>query len=264
MAGAAAQGVALVTGASEGIGRALAHVLARHGHPVALSARNAERLQSLAEEIRHRHGVEAWCFPQDLAKPDGPAALHAAVTEAGIEIEILVNNAGFGLYGRFLGRGAGEHADLVAVNVAAPTRLCHLFGAAMAARGHGRILNVASTVAFLPGPMMSTYFASKAYLHRFSEALHEELKENGVSVTCLCPGLTVSRFHERAGLTRTNLLRFAMASAESVAEAGYRGMMAGRLLVLPGLKNRLAPLSERLLPRLLTRRLIHHYMKRRR
>lgn len=256
-------GLALITGASEGIGRALAHVFARHGHPVALSARKGERLESLAAEIRARHGVEAWCFAADLADADGPDALHRAVGAAGLEVEILVNNAGFGLYGGFLDRAAGEHADLLAVNIAAPTRLCHLFGAEMRARGHGRILNVASTVAFLPGPMMATYFASKAYLFRLSEAVREELAESGVSVTCLCPGLTRSRFHERAGLTESNLLRFAVAPAEAVAEAGYRGLMAGRGVVLPGLRNRLAPLSERLLPRFLMRRLIHFFMRRR-
>jgi len=262
MAGGEA-GIALITGASEGIGRALAHVFARHGHPVALSARNGERLESLAAEIRERHGVEAWCFAADLAPLEGAATLHRAVTAAGLEIEILVNNAGFGLYGAFLDRTASEHAELIGVNIAAPTRLCHLFGREMSARGRGRILNVASTVAFLPGPMMATYFASKAYLFRLSEALGEELAGSGVSVTCLCPGLTKSRFHERAGLAGSNLLRFTQASAESVAEAGYRGLMAGRTVVLPGLRNQLAPLSERLLPRAVMRRVIHFFMRRR-
>lgn len=260
---AAGGGLALITGASEGIGRALAHVFARNGHPVALSARNRQRLESLADEVRAQHGVEAWCFSVDLARPDGAAMLYRAVREAGLEVEILVNNAGFGLYGAFLDRPAEEHADLIAVNIIAPTRLCHLFGAEMAARGHGRILNVASTVAFMPGPMMSTYFASKAYLFRLSEALNEEFRGSGVGVTCLCPGLTRSRFHERAGIVGTNLLRFSMASSDSVAEAGYGGLMAGRLLVLPGLRNRLAPVSERLLPRVVMRRLIHAFMRRR-
>ncbi len=253
----------LITGASEGIGRALAEVFARHGHNLVLTARNRARLESLAQELKSEHGIAAFILDLDLAEADGPKALFEAVKAEGIAIDILVNNAGFGLYGPFLERSTGEHGDLVQVNIQALTALCHLFGADMAVRGAGRILNVASTVAFMPGPLMATYFASKAFVLRFSESLREELRDQGVGVTCLCPGLTESRFHERAGLLQSNLLRFAVASAESVAEAGYRGCMADKAIVLPGLRNRLAPLAERLLPRALLRKIIHGFMTRR-
>ena len=253
----------LITGASEGIGRALAEVFARHGYNLVLTARNRARLESLAQELKSEHGIAAFILDLDLAEADGPKALFEAVKAEGIAIDILVNNAGFGLYGPFLERNTGEHGDLVQVNIQALTALCHLFGADMAARGAGRILNVASTVAFMPGPLMATYFASKAFVLRFSESLREELRDQGVGVTCLCPGLTESRFHERAGLLQSNLLRFAVASAESVAEAGYRGCMADKAIVLPGLRNRLAPLAERLLPRALLRKIIHGFMTRR-
>lgn len=253
----------LITGASEGIGRALAEVFARHGHNLVLTARKRARLESLAQELKSEHGIAAFILDLDLAEADGPKALFEAVKAEGIAIDILVNNAGFGLYGPFLERSTGEHGDLVQVNIQALTALCHLFGADMAARGAGRILNVASTVAFMPGPLMATYFASKAFVLRFSESLREELRDQGVGVTCLCPGLTESRFHERAGLLQSNLLRFAVATAESVAEAGYRGCMADKAIVLPGLRNRLAPLAERLLPRALLRKIIHGFMTRR-
>ena len=253
----------LITGASEGIGRALAEVFARHGHNLVLTARKRARLESLAQELKSEHGIAAFILDLDLAEADGPKALFEAVKAEGIAIDILVNNAGFGLYGPFLERNTGEHKDLLQVNIQALTALCHLFGADMAARGAGRILNVASTVAFMPGPLMATYFASKAFVLRFSESLREELRDQGVGVTCLCPGLTESRFHERAGLLQSNLLRFAVATAESVAEAGYRGCMADKAIVLPGLRNRLAPLAERLLPRALLRKIIHGFMTRR-
>ncbi len=257
------KGFVLITGASEGIGRALAEVFARHGHNLVLTARNRARLESLAQELKSEHDIAAFILDLDLAEADGPKSLFEAVKAEGITIDILVNNAGFGLYGPFLERSTGEHGDLVQVNIQALTALCHLFGADMAVRGAGRILNVASTVAFMPGPLMATYFASKAFVLRFSESLREELRDQGVGVTCLCPGLTESRFHERAGLLQSNLLRFAVASAESVAEAGYRGCMADKAIVLPGLRNRLAPLAERLLPRALLRKIIHGFMARR-
>ena len=259
----AKSGTALVTGASEGIGRALAEVFARHGHDLVLTARNGERLESLAAALGERHGTEIHCLALDLGQPGGAQALFEAVGRLEVEIEILVNNAGFGLYGPFHARELARHQELIQLNIAALTTLCHLFGAPMIARGRGRILNVASTVAFLPGPLMASYFASKAYVLRLSEALALELEGQGVGVTCLCPGLTESRFHERAGLLDTSLLRFSQASARSVAEAGYRGCMAGRTIVLPGFRNRFVPLVERVLPRAPLRRIVYAFMSRR-
>lgn len=263
MTSTATPGTALVTGASSGIGWALAEVFARHGHDLVLTARNAERLESLAASLRSEHGVEVSCIVEDLSLPDAAQSLFDAVAALDLEVDILVNNAGLGLYGPFHRRAAAEHQELIQVNVVALTMLSHLFGERMVGRGRGRILNVASTVAFLPGPMMASYFASKAYVLRLSEALQTELSGTGVTVTCLCPGLTESRFHERSGLLGTHLLRFSQASAESVAKAAYRGCMAGRAVVLPGFRNRCVPLVERLLPRIAARRLIWAFMKRR-
>ena len=212
-------GTALVTGASEGIGRALAEVFARHGHDLVLTARNGERLESLAAALSDRHSVQAHCLPLDLGRPGGAEALFEAVAGPDLEIEILVNNAGFGLYGAFHERELDRHRELIELNIAALTTLCHLFGSEMIARGRGRILNVASTVAFLPGPMMASYFASKAYVLRLSEALAVELERKGVGVTCLCPGLTESRFHERAGLLETPAIGAAWPGAQSCYRA---------------------------------------------
>ena len=263
MAEARQKGWALITGASEGIGRALAGTFAANGHDLVLTARRLPELRSLARELHGAHGTKTEVLPVDLAEAVSPEVLYQAVNERQLTIDILVNNAGFGLYGPFLEREAEAQQELIQVNVSALTQLTHLFARDMARRGHGRILNVASTVAFLPGPYMATYFASKAYVLGFSEALRDELAGSGVSVTCLCPGLTESGFHERAGLTKSRMMRLAMASAESVAEAGYQGCMAGRAVVLPSFRNKLVPVLAWLLPNALLRSGARRMMQRR-
>ena len=256
-------GAVLVTGASEGIGRALASVFAARGHDLVLTARNSERLETLAEELGDAHGIRTWIVVQDLGERDADGALQRAVASLGVEIDILVNNAGYGLHGPFLDREIDGLLGMVDVNIRSLVGLSHRYGAMMRQRRSGRILNVASTVAFLPGPMMAIYFASKAFVFRFTESFRAELAGTGVSVTCLCPGITEAKFQERAGMTGTRLAGLSVATAESVAEAAYAGLMAGRGVVLPGFRNKLAPLAERFLPRAVMRLIIHGLMARR-
>jgi hypothetical protein len=244
-----ARPVALVTGASSGIGRELARILAREGHDLALVARSEERLVELAGELEKRHGIRVRTLAADLSDPGAPAALAAQLEHDRVSIDILVNNAGFGASGPFWETDARLELDLIQVNVTALTHLTRLLLPEMLRRHSGRILNVASTAAFQPGPFMAVYYASKAFVLSFSEALASELSGTGVAVTALCPGPTDTGFQERAGVARSNLFRrFRVLSAEAVAAAGYAGMRAGRRVVVPGLQNRLLAVVVRLAP----------------
>ncbi len=255
MSEAHAPGAALVTGASSGIGRELARRAAADGWTVALVARREERLAELAGELRSAFGTEVHLIPVDLAEPDGPARVESEAARLGLEVGLLVNNAGFGTWGPFADRDLEEQLDILRVNVLALAELTGRFLPSMRARGGGRVLNVASTAAFQPGPGAAVYYASKAFVLHFSEALHEELRGSGVTVTALCPGPTSTEFQERAGMTRTpvgdNPL---MMSASRVAEAGYRGALRGEAVVVPGLLNRIGAWLTRFTPRFVARR----------
>jgi uncharacterized protein len=251
---------ALVTGASSGIGRELAKLLAADGLALALVARDRAALEEFAREIEERHrGLGVTVVPADLADPATPARLVRELERAGIAVEVLVNNAGFGAAGRFAELDEGLQHRMVEVNVTALTRLTRLLLPPMLARGHGRILNVASTAAFQPGPGMAVYYATKAYVLSLSEALAVEVRGSGVTVTCLCPGPTRTAFFARAGASDSHLLRLGATDAAEVARAGHRGLMRGDRLVVPGARNRLAALGAKFAPRRLalevTRRL---------
>ncbi|MBX3414522.1 MAG: SDR family oxidoreductase [Pirellulales bacterium] len=239
----------LVTGASRGIGRALALEFAVRGHDLLLTARNEAELNDLAALIRRTHGVHAHVFPADLVRSEAPQELFDAIAAAGHVVDVLINNAGFGVYGKFAETPASEDRELLAVNVFALTMLTKLFLPGMIARRHGRIVNVASTGAFQPGPWLNTYYASKAYVLSFTEALAEELHGTRVTATALCPGVTVSSFAERSHLEGARILRGPIMSAERVARVGYRGAMRGKRIVIPGLMNRLMRQSVRIAPR---------------
>jgi uncharacterized protein len=241
---------ALVTGASSGIGRDLAVLLARGGYDVVLVARTGQALDALGGELARTCGARALTVAADLSDPAAPAAVYDAVRARGIAVEALVNNAGFGLNGRFAETSLDTELRMIGVNVAALTALTKLFLPPMLARRRGRILNLASTAAFLPGPFMAVYYATKAYVLSFSEALAEELRGTGVTVTTLAPGPTRTRFDARADASRTRLYRqqLSMDSA-AVAEAGYEGMMRGRRIVIPGLVNKAIVQSLRVSPR---------------
>ncbi len=240
---------ALVTGASSGIGRELARVLAAQGHDLILTARHDGPLRELAAEVQSRHGITARVLPEDLATTGGPGRLHARLADDGLAVDVLVNNAGFGEYGPFAASDPERDAAMLQLNVQALTLLTRLLLPGMLARGQGRILNVASTAAFFPGPLMAVYYASKAYVLSLSEALAAEVSGTGVTVTCLCPGPTRTGFQEEAHMEGVRLVRRPLMDAARVARAGYAGMRRGRTIVVPGMLNRLMILAPRFLPR---------------
>ena len=241
---------ALVTGASGGIGRELARILAREGFAVVLVARSADKLADLARELRERHGTRIDVIQADLAEPDGPAALAARVRSEQLTIDVLVNNAGVGLNGRFAETDMARELAMIQLNVTSLTELTKRFLPGMLERRRGRILNVASTAAFQAGPMMAVYYATKAYVLSFSEAIANELSGSGVTVTALCPGPTQSGFQNTAGMGEANLFKGpTVADSVSVAEAGYRAMMKGERVHIAGLINRIGAFGTRLVPR---------------
>lgn len=240
---------ALVTGASSGIGDRLARRFAAGGFDLVLVARREDRLKALAAELTRDHHIQAHPLAADLARPASARAVVDRVQAIGLEVDALVNNAGFANQGRFAEIPAQAESDLIAVNIAALVDLTRQFLPGMIGRKRGWVLNVASTAAFLPGPLMATYYASKAFVLSFSEALATEVNGTGVVVTVLCPGPTETGFAEAAGVASSPLFRTGAMDADAVAKAGYDGLMRGRRVVIPGLKNRLLTFSTRLGPR---------------
>jgi len=239
----------LITGGSIGIGAALADVFAEHRHDLILVSRSADKLEARAREVREKYRVQVTCIAEDLADPAGPRRLYDAVRAQGLEVANLVNNAGVGLYGKFMNTDLNAELKMIQLNVTSPVELTKRFLPPMVERRRGRILNVASTAAFVPGPWMSIYYATKAFLLSFSEAIDYELGPNGITVTTLCPGPTESEFKVRAGSQRSRLFAAFVMDAPSVARAGYVGMMRGQALVIPGLRNKMIPVAARLIPR---------------
>jgi hypothetical protein len=243
--------LALITGASVGIGRELALLMADR-HDLILIARNQQQLESVAAECRRRGGegaaiAEAW--PVDLAEPGAPREIFRRVQERGWFVEFLVNNAGFGIHGPFAEAELSGQLAMLQVNCSALTALTGLFLPPMCHANRGRVLNVASTAAFQPGPMMAVYYASKAYVLHFSEAVDAELAGSAVRVCALCPGATETEFQKRAGLAGTALFRGRVATVEEVARAGYAGMLRGQRVIVPGAKNKLLAFGVRFVPR---------------
>jgi hypothetical protein len=249
-------GSILITGASAGIGLELARIAAGKGRNLILVARSKDRLAELARSLAAEHRIEAEVVPLDLALPDAPAILFQEISSRGIDVGVLVNNAGFGSVGLFHEIPLERQLEMLRLNVCALTHLTHLFLPAMVRKGEGRVLNVASTAGLQPGPLMAVYYATKAYVLSFSEALTEELRGTGVTVTALLPGPTRTEFQRRAGMEGSGLTRLGMADARSVAELGYRAMEAGRAVAIPGLANRLLALTVRLSPRALVRKIV--------
>ena len=256
--------VALVTGASSGIGLELARLCAKGGHDLLLVARNEGKLQELARYLGGMYRVRVEVVPADLADPAAPEAIMTRATELGLGVDVLINNAGFGDWGLFGRADPRRQLDILQVNAVALTHLTRLALPRMVSQRRGRILNVASTAGFVPGPLMAVYHASKAYVISFSQAIGNELRGTGVTVTALCPGPTKTAFAERAGMVGTNLLEGPNVMAvEPVAAAGYRGMMRGKSIVVPGLMNKLLVMSLRLVPRRLVLALARKYLERR-
>jgi len=240
--------VTLITGASAGIGTELARIFAANGHRVALVARRADRLTTLAGEITAAGGAAPILIPCDLAQADGCDRIAQALAAAGVEVEYVVNNAGFGVFGLAVKRDRAEQLDIIAVNVRALTDLSLRFSDSLI-RNRGGILNVSSIAGFLPGPGMAVYYASKAYVLSFSEALRRELAPEGVRVTVVCPGPVPSEFQARAGFSPGFDSKILNVSPAAVAQQAYRGLMADKRAVLPGFGIKLVPFLLRLFPR---------------
>jgi short-subunit dehydrogenase len=247
---AEARGFALITGASGGIGLEFARVFAREGWNLVLVARDDDKLARISYECGLRHGVQVRTIAKDLAQPGAAEAVFAAVGAEKIAVEALVNNAGFATYGLFKDTSLETERQEIFLNVVTLTELTKLFLKPMLLQGRGRVLNVASTAAFVPGPLMAVYYATKAYVLSFSEALSNELEGTGVSLTCLCPGATESGFQARAQMEGSRLFKGRkLPSAASVAEAGYHALLAGRRLEIPGAVNRIGAFAPRIFPR---------------
>lgn len=241
-------GAVLLTGASSGIGRELAICFARGGHDLILTARNEERLSQLATQLREEHGISTFHFSCDLAAPDAAEEVHRWVRRQGLSVDILVNNAGFDVYGEFAETDLSTELDMLQVNIIALTALTKKFLPRMLKRGRGRILNIGSTGSFIPAPLNAVYCASKGYVLSFSQAVAEECRGSGVTVTCVCPGATRTRFHERAGMEEIRILRYGWAQAADVARQSYRACMAGRRVVVTGANNKFSLALASLLP----------------
>jgi len=240
--------VTLITGASAGIGAEIARIFAANGHRVVLVARRADRLTALAGEIAASGGAAPIVLPCDLEQPDAGDKIAAALVAEGVEVEYVVNNAGYGLFGNAIERDRAEQLGIIAVNIRALTDLSLRFSDQLI-RHRGGILNVGSIAGFLPGPGMAVYYASKAYVLSFSEALRLELAPRGVRVTALCPGPVPSEFQARAGFLPGLDSAILNVSAADVAQAGYRGLMANKRAVMPGLGIKIVPFLLRLFPR---------------
>jgi short-subunit dehydrogenase len=241
---------ALITGASSGIGLELARLFARDKHDLVLVARSGDKLQQLASELIKEHGIRATVITADLSQVGSVKNLFDKLQQEKIDIDFLVNNAGFGDFGFFIESDWNKAEQMINVNITALTYLTRLFLPHMVEKGFGKILNVASTASFQPGPTMSVYFATKAFVLHFSEAIGNELEGTGVTVTALCPGATESGFQAVAGLEESKLVKGRkLPSSKSVAEYGYRAMMKGTAVAIHGFFNYLMAQGPRFAPR---------------
>jgi short-subunit dehydrogenase len=245
------RGVTLITGASAGLGAEFARACARRGEALALVARRRDRLEALKAEL----GGDVHIFAADLALPGAAESLIAELAAEGLTVGTLINNAGFGLAGKFAERPLERQREMIDLNIRTLTELCHLVLPAMRAAGKGAILNVASTAAFQPGPNMAVYYATKAYVLSFTEALHHEMKGTGIKVSALCPGPTTSEFSDVAESHSPMLERMKMPAAP-VVRAGLDGLDRNKAVVIPGFKNKVGAQASRFLTRAAMRRII--------
>ena len=250
MAADRTNGLALVTGASGGIGLELAKLLAADGFDLILVARNREKLEAIVHEFAETYHVKVTALTKDLAKPQAVSEIVQAVEDNGRSIDVLINNAGLGLFGLFHEQPLDKLLEMLQVNVVSLTELTRQLLPRMVEQGCGRVLNVASTAAFQPGPLMAVYYASKAYVLHFSEAIGEELRGTGITVTALCPGPTATGFEKSAAMEGSKLFSGGrVMTAEQVARIGYSAMWDGRAVVIPGFTNRFLAWATRLPPR---------------
>jgi len=245
----------LITGATGGIGEELSIKFAGHGYGLILTARKAGRLEDLAQRLRSVYGVAVTAIQADFREENAPQQLYDTIVAKGLQVDVLVNNAGFGLAGNFIHTRPDLQMAMICVNIVAVTQLCRLIIPDMVSRGRGRVLNVASTGGFVCGPMNSVYCATKAYVLSLSEALAEELENSGVTVTTLCPGATRTGFASRSNMESTRLFRYGVMAAREVAEAAYAAMSAGKRLEVPGWLNKAVVQALRITPRVVAAKL---------
>lgn len=254
----------LVTGASGGIGYDLSTVFAENGYDLVLVARTNEKLLSLANQAQQMFGVAALVIRKDLTDPTAPFEIAEELRSKKIHIDVLVNNAGYGVFGPFASTSAEDEFNMIHLNMGVVAAMTKLFLPEMIKRGGGRILNIASTAAFQPGPLMANYYATKSYVLNFSIALAEEVRRHGVTVSVLCPGPTPTGFQDRAGIKRNPLMGFAGIDSRIVARAGYEGLMAGKTVIIPGFFNKVGAALSSLLPRVFMARVIMKFQQTRR
>jgi len=248
----------LITGASGGIGHDLAMLAAADGKNLVLVARSVEKLEKLAENIQKNNKVEVLTIDVDLSDEAGINKLISVISAKNIQIDTWINNAGFGDFGDFAKADLGKNMEMIRLNISALTQLTHFALQFMLKTGTGKIMNVASTAAFMPGPGMAVYYASKAYVLSFSEALTRELKGSGITVTTLCPGPTDTSFATAAGLGKSLMHRMLLpATSMQVAKAGYKAMMKGKAIEIPGFMNKLSSFTPRITPRSMVRNMIY-------
>jgi uncharacterized protein len=247
----------LITGASSGIGLEFASLFAKDGYHLVLNARNESRLKEIGDELTAKFGVKVTVAAKDISKPDSAEELTSELASAGIEVDVLINNAGFAAYGPFNETSWKEERDMIQVNIMALTALTKQLLPGMIKRNNGKILNVASTAAFQPGPLMAVYYATKAYVLSFSEAVNYELRNTNVSVTALCPGATATNFEKRASLESSRLFQSGAMDARDVALEGYKALMEKKSLTIPGIKNRVLANLVRFLPRKSVLKIVH-------
>lgn len=252
---------ALITGATSGIGYELAQLCAKDGHDLILVSRNAAKMEGVAADFKKQFGTHTTIIAQDLSKPNAAEAVFKQTQEAGIQVDVLINNAGFGLFGEFVSTDLKKEQEMIQLNITALVDLSKLYAAEMKKRGVGRILNVASIAAFQPGPLMAVYYATKAFVLSFSEAINEELRGSGVTVTALCPGLTETGFVKEAKLEGSRLSTTRTMPAQRVAELGYAAMMNGKRLIITGRRNAFLAWMIRFTPRAVALKVIAHVQK---
>jgi short-subunit dehydrogenase len=251
------QGTVLITGAANGIGYQFARIFAHEKYNLVLVDRESEKLTKIAVDFQKEFGVSVKPIIKDLSISTSPEEIFTELQQAGIKVDILVNNAGFGTHGLFHETNLKTELEMLQVNLVCLTHLTKLFLKQMVTQGYGKILNVSSAAAFQPGPLMAVYFATKAYILSFSEAIANELENTGVTVTVLCPGSTASAFHERTGMADSKMLKGKnMMTAETVAQVGYDALMQGKTIVIPGFMNKLMTKCVRFIPRKIVTKIV--------
>lgn len=254
--------LALITGASAGLGVEFARLLAKDGYDLVLVARRLDRLEELAKGLQNQHGITTHCVSVDLSLPDAAVTVDKYLVERQLQVDVLINNAGFGAVGRFVDIDLNEQLRMIQVNVSTLVRLTGLILPGMIQRGKGRVMNVASTAAFQPGPLMAMYYATKAFVLSFSEAVHHEIRKTGVTVTCVCPGPTPTEFQQQAKMEKSKMFNSRMMiDPVTVARVGYEAMQKGKRLIIPGRLTNVLAFATRLTPRSMVLRVAERMQK---